>query len=153
MRIDTVLKKYEAKEENLLYILHDIQDGSDNNSLNNKDLEDVAAYVGVPLSRVNGVVSFYSMFSSRQRGKYIIRLCQSPPCFIKGSVNVYEKIKQQLKISEDETTDDGLFTLEFSSCLGVCGLAPAMMINDDVYGNLTEERVVEILNNYRSLED
>ena len=153
MRIDTVLKKYEAKEENLLYILHEIQDGSDNNSLNNKDLEEVAAYVGVPLSRVNGVVSFYSMFSSRPRGKYIIRLCQSPPCFIKGSVNVYEKIKQQLKISEDETTDDGLFTLEFSSCLGVCGLAPAMMINDDVYGNLTEERVVEILNNYRNLED
>ncbi len=153
MRIDTVLKKYEAKEENLLYILHEIQDGSDNNSLNKKDLEEVAAYVGVPLSRVNGVVSFYSMFSSRPRGKYIIRLCQSPPCFIKGSVNVYEKIKQQLKISEDETTDDGLFTLEFSSCLGVCGLAPAMMINDDVYGNLTEERVVEILNNYRNLED
>ena len=153
MGITTVLQKYEAKEENLLYILHDIQDSSDTNSLNNKDLEEVAAYVGVPLSRVNGVVSFYSMFSSRQRGKYIIRLCQSPPCFIKGSVNVYEKIKQQLKISEDETTDDGLFTLEFSSCLGVCGLAPAMMINDDVYGNLTEERVVEILNNYRSLED
>ena len=153
MGITTVLQKYEAKEENLLYILHDIQDSSDTNSLNNKDLEEVAAYVGVPLSRVNGVVSFYSMFSSRQRGKYIIRLCQSPPCFIKGSVNVYEKIKQQLRISEDETTDDGLFTLEFSSCLGVCGLAPTMMINDDVYGNLTEERVVEILNNYRSLED
>ncbi len=153
MRIDAVLQKYEAKEENLLYILHDIQDSSENNSLDKKDMEEIAVCLNVPLARVYGVASFYSMFSVSPRGKYIIRLCQSPPCFVKGAVNVYEEIKKHLNISENETTKDGLFTLEFSSCLGVCGLAPAMMINDDVYGNLTEERVVEILNNYQSLED
>lgn len=153
MQVDAILQKYEAKEENILYILHDIQDGSQNSNLSKNVLEEVAAYVRVPLSRINGVVSFYSMFSTKPRGKYIIRLCQSPPCFIKGSVDVYEELKRQLNISENETTEDGLFTLEFSSCLGVCGLAPAMMINDDVYGNLTEERVAEILNNYRRLEE
>ena len=153
MPVGAILQKYEAKEENILYILHDLQDASEENRLTSEDLKEVAAYVGVPLSRINGVVSFYSMFSTRPRGKYIIRLCQSPPCFIKGSVNVYEELKGQLNISENETTEDGLFTLEFSSCLGVCGLAPAMMINDDVYGNLTEERVTEILNNYRRLEE
>ncbi len=153
MPVGAILQKYEAKEENILYILHDLQDASEENRLTSEDLKEVAAYVGVPLSRINGVVSFYSMFSTRPRGKYIIRLCQSPPCFIKGSVNVYEELKGQLNISENETTEDGLFTLEFSSCLGVCGLAPAMMINDDVYGNLTKERVTEILNNYRRLEE
>lgn len=153
MCTEDILHEYEAREENLLYILHDIENSAESHSLKNYDLEKVADYLNLPLARVNGVVSFYSMFSKKERGKYIIRLCQSPPCYIKGSENIYKRIKEYLKISENETTDDRLFTLEFSSCLGVCGLAPAMMINDDVYGNLTEENVVKILNKYQSLED
>ena len=148
-----ILKKYKADEENLLYILHEIQDSVPSKNLTGDDLKDVADYLNIPLSRVNGVVSFYSMFSRKQRGRYIIRLCQSPPCFIRGSVNIYDVLKHHLNISENETTEDGLFTLEFSSCLGVCGLAPAMMVNDDVYGNLTEKNVIEIVNKYQSLED
>ncbi len=153
MSTEDILYKYESKEENLLYILHDVQDAAEDHNLTGSDLRKVADFLNVPLARVNGVASFYSMFSRKSRGKYIIRLCQSPPCYIKGSVNIYEKIKEYLNISENETTEDRLFTLEFSSCLGVCGLAPAMMINDDVYGNLTEESIVEILKKYQSLED
>ncbi len=153
MSTESILQKYESREENLLYILHDVQNAAEDNNLTDYDLKKVADFLNVPLSRVNGVASFYSMFSKKSRGKYIIRICQSPPCYIKGSVNIYEKIKEYLNISENETTEDRLFTLEFSSCLGVCGLAPAMMINEDVYGNLTEESIVEILKKYQSLED
>ncbi len=153
MQVEDVFDKYEGKEENLLYILHEIQNNTTDNCLNDKDLKKVAEFLKIPLSRVNGVVSFYTMFSRQKRGKYVIRLCQSPPCFIKGSVNISEIIQKNLEIYEKETTEDRLFNLEFSSCLGICGLAPAMMVNDDVYGNLTEENVIEILNKYRSLED
>ena len=98
---------------------------------------------------MNGVVGFYSMLSKEPRGKYIIRLCQSPPCFIKGFTNILQILKKQLGLDVNETTEDGLFTLEFSSCLGVCGIAPAMSINNEVYGNLTEKKVIEIIENYK----
>ncbi len=153
MNTEAILKGYEAKEENLLYILHDIQDAAEEHNLTDSELKKVADFLKIPVSRVNGVTGFYSMFSKRSRGKYIIRLCQSPPCYIKGSVNIYKTIKEYLNISENETTEDRLFTLEFSSCLGVCGLAPAVMINDDVYGNLTEKSIIEILNKYQNLEE
>ena len=89
------------------------------------------------------------MYSTKPRGKNIIRLCESPPCYIKGSENMLRKMKILLGINVGETTKDGLFTLEFTSCLGVCGNAPVMMINDDVYGDLTEEKVEEIIEKIR----
>jgi len=81
------------------------------------------------------------MYSTKPRGKNIIRLCESPPCYIKGSENILHEV--------GETTKDGCFTLELCACLGVCGNAPVMMINNDVYGDLTEEKVEEIIEKVR----
>ena len=89
------------------------------------------------------------MSSTSPRGKNIIRLCESPPCYIKGSENIQRKLKTILGVGVGETTKDGKFTLELCACLGVCGNAPVMMINEDVYGDLSEEKVEDIIDKVR----
>ncbi len=145
-RILKIVSKYEAKEDYLLQILHDVQ--ADNNSLSEAELLQVARTMDIPLSRVYGVATFYSMYSVRPRGKYVIRICESAPCHITGAQAVIRAFEQALGIRMGETTKDRKFTLEYTSCLGVCGVAPAVMINDQVYGNLTPSKVQEVLANY-----
>lgn len=140
-----VLERYQATPDNLLFILHDLQDNNPRNYLTEDDLRASAAYLGLTYSFVYGVTSFYTMFSLRPRGRYVIRFCQSPPCQLLGASTIARELKQSLNIDFNETTPDGMFSLEMSSCLGVCGVAPAMMINQDVYGNLTKERISEII--------
>ncbi|NLK09044.1 MAG: NADH-quinone oxidoreductase subunit NuoE [Firmicutes bacterium] len=135
-----------AKEEALLQILHDIQ--ADDNSLSEAELLQVARALDIPLSRVYGVATFYSLYSVQPRGKFIIRICESAPCHIVGARAVISAFEEALGIKMGETTTDGKFTLEATSCLGVCGVAPAVMINDEVYGNLTPDKVVEVLAEY-----
>ncbi|NIA23491.1 MAG: NADH-quinone oxidoreductase subunit NuoE [Proteobacteria bacterium] len=150
MSVTEVFNKYEPKKENLLLILHDIQDSIGSRSIDETTLKKVAEYLDMSLSQVYGVVSFYTMYSTKPRGKYIIRICQSPTCHLMGSKSLLEHLKETLKIDVNETTSDKMFTLETSSCLGVCSEAPAMMINDTVYGNLTEEKVNSVLEKLRS---
>lgn len=111
-------------------------------------MEEIADQLGIPVSRVYGVATFYTLLATEPKGKYIIRVCESPPCHIRGAVNILETLKEVLGVNPGETTEDKKFTLELTSCLGVCGVAPAMMIGDQVYGNLTPERVKEILKTY-----
>ncbi len=149
MNREEIIKNYEQKPENLLEILHDIQDAKNEHYLDKEDLISVSDYLGLPYSFVHGVASFYTMYSFKPRGKYIIRICQSPPCHLMGSTDISKELMNVLGIKFGETTKDKLFTLEMSSCLGVCGVAPAMMINDTVYGNLTSEKIKEIIENLR----
>ncbi len=103
-------------------------------------------------SQVYSVATFYSMFSVKPRGKHIIRVCVSPPCHISGENDIVKILEEELGIKEGETTPDGVFTLECTSCLGVCDIAPAMMIDDEIYGNLNRERIKAILSEIRSRE-
>lgn len=144
-----VLKRFEPRKENILSLLHALQRSNPQNYLKEEDLKLVSDYLSVPLSFVTSVATFYSMFSLKPRGKYIIRVCESPPCHLLGSGSLVESLKELLGVDVGETTPDGLFTLEFSSCLGVCGVAPAMMINEEVYGNLTPEKVRSVINDLR----
>ncbi|MEA2066183.1 MAG: NAD(P)H-dependent oxidoreductase subunit E [Thermotogota bacterium] len=98
-----------------------------------------------PTSRINEVLTFYTMLSTKERGKYIIRVCKSLPCHVANGEKVINQLKKRLKIDFGETTEDGLFTLEQSSCLGLCGVSPVMLINDEAYGNLTPEKVDKII--------
>ncbi len=145
-----VMEKYSPCRENLLSILHDMQEGNPEGQFLTEDaLSEIAGYVGISKSEIMGVVTFYTMFSVRKRGKNVIRVCISPPCHMMGSKSIIEYLKNALKIKDGETTEDGIFTLETASCLGVCAVAPAMMINNEVYGNLTPEKIDEILNSYK----
>ena len=144
-----ICSKYAPTKDNLIYILHDIQDTHPQHYISEEAVDAVAKYLNVPPNHIYGVLTFYTMYSTSPRGKNIIRLCESPPCYIKGSDNILRKLKVLLGVETGETTKDGLFTLELCACLGVCGNAPVMMINEDVYGDLTEEKVEEIIDKYR----
>ena len=147
--IQEVCQKYAPRKDNLIQILHEIQDQDPQHYISPEAVDIVAEYLKIPVNHIYGVLTFYTMYSTKPRGKNIIRLCESPPCYIKGSENMLRKMKILLGINVGETTKDGLYTLEFTSCLGVCGNAPVMMINDDVYGDLTEEKVEEIIEKIR----
>jgi NADH-quinone oxidoreductase subunit E len=150
MKREKILRNYEPTGDNLLNILHDIQDASAEHYLSDEDLRAAADYLGLPYSFVHGVATFYTMYSLRPRGKHLIRVCQSPPCHLLGSSTISRELIRLLGIGFGETTADKLFTLEMTSCLGVCGVAPAMMVNDRVYGNLTPERIAEVIAELRS---
>jgi NADH-quinone oxidoreductase E subunit len=152
MSREEILKKYDQTADNLLAILHDIQDSKNEHYLTKEDLKKVSDYLDLTYSFVHGVVTFYSMFSLKPRGKNIIRVCQSPPCHLMGSTTISKELIKILGIKFGETTEDGLFTLEMTSCLGVCGVAPAIMINDQVFGNLDTERLYEVIEEKRRVK-
>jgi NADH-quinone oxidoreductase subunit E len=149
---EQIFGKYAPEKENLIYILHEIQDSHPQQYISEEAVHKVAEYLNVEPSHIFGVLTFYTMFSTRPRGRYVIRLCESPPCFHRGSENILRKLADLLQVKIGETTGDGLFTLELSACLGVCGNAPVMMINEDVYGNLTEEKVENLINKIKGGE-
>lgn len=144
-----ICTKYAPTKDNLISILHEIQDTHPQHYISADAVKAVSEYLKVPENHIYGVLTFYSMYSTEPRGKNIIRLCESPPCYIKGSENILRKLKTVLGVNVGETTKDGRFTLELCACLGVCGNAPVMMINEDVYGDLTEEKVEDIIEKIR----
>jgi NADH-quinone oxidoreductase subunit E len=152
MNVSEIAGRYGNSRENLLQILHDLQDSSGDNSLHRDTLEELAKTMGVPVAEIVGTLSFYTMFSTKPRGRHIIRLCDSPPCYIMGSENILDALQKKLGVKFGETTPDGKFTLEASSCLGTCGVAPAMMIDDIVYGNLTKDKISRIIDGIASAE-
>ena len=109
----------------------------------------IADGLGTTLAEVYGVATFYAQFSLEPKGQYVVGVCLGTACYVKGSQKVLDKLSEELKIPVGKTTPDGVFTLNATRCLGACGLAPVMMINDEVYGRLTPDEVTAILNKYR----
>lgn len=109
----------------------------------------IADGLGVTLAEVYGVATFYAQFSLEPKGQYVIGVCLGTACYVKGSQKVLDKLSEELRIPVGKTTPDGVFTLNATRCLGACGLAPVMMVNDEVYGRLTPDEVPGILNKYR----
>ena len=109
----------------------------------------IAEGLGISLSEVYGVVTFYSQFSLKPKGKYRISVCLGTACYVKGSDKILEEIEKQLGIKCGECTEDGLFSIDSCRCVGACGLAPVMMIGEEVYGKLTPDMVKGILDSYR----
>ncbi|MCR4426379.1 MAG: NADH-quinone oxidoreductase subunit NuoE [Firmicutes bacterium] len=144
--VGRVAENYRGKPEDLVLALHDVQ--ALGNWLPREALTIVARTLNLPVSKVYGVATFYSMFSTKPRGRHIIRICESAPCHIAGAQAIVDSLQAQLGVELGGTTKDGRFTLELTSCLGVCGVAPAIMIDDTVHGNLTVEDLPAILRQY-----
>lgn len=104
--------------------------------------------LNIPLEKIYGVVTFYSQFSLYPKGKYKISVCLGTACYVKGSGDIYNKLMEKLGISGGECTPDGVFSLDACRCIGACGLAPVLTINDEVYGRLTVDDVDKILAKY-----
>lgn len=106
----------------------------------------VATSLGISPARVFGVATFYSLFTLKPKGKYLIRVCNGTACHVKGSMGIYGAIVKKLGLPEgQDSTSDMLFTVETVNCLGACGLSPAMVVNDEVFGQLTPQRVSDII--------
>ena len=113
----------------------------------------VAQELQVPEAYVYGVATFYSYFTLTPRGKYPVGVCMGTACYVKGSAAILSAVEKQLDIKTGETTDDGLFSLVETRCIGACGLAPVITVGEDVYGRLTANQIPEILEKYRSESD
>lgn len=112
-------------------------------------MDHVAEKLQVPTSYVYGVATFYSYFTLTPRGKHLVSVCMGTACYVKGAPAILQTIREQLRICTGETTEDGVFTLVETRCIGACGLAPVMTIGEDVYGRLTADQIPEILAKYR----
>lgn len=108
----------------------------------------IADGMDIPLEKVYGVSTFYAQFALAPKGKYNISVCLGTACYVKGSQEILDKICEKLSIGPDECTEDGRFSIEACRCIGACGLAPVMMINEDVYGNLKADQIDSILEKY-----
>jgi NADH:ubiquinone oxidoreductase subunit E len=105
----------------------------------------ISKELDISVARINGVVTFYGHFSVVPKGKNVISVCLGTACYVKGSEGILDTIAHELKISVGETTDDGMFTLEETRCIGACGLAPVFMVNGEVYGNASVQMVKDII--------
>lgn len=108
----------------------------------------IAREMNISQTQVYSFVTFYAMLSVKPRGKYIVRMCKSAPCHVRGAREVVRAIEDQLGIHMGETTEDGRFTLEYCPCLGICDISPAVMINDRTYGNLNDQSARELTKRY-----
>ncbi len=114
------------------------------------EVENLARELRLPAAKVFGAATFYSLFSVAPRGKHVVRFCEDAPCHVAGGRAVYDAIRATLQLEPGQTSPDGKWTFEMTSCLGVCGVGPVMMVDDDVYGNVTAEKAIEILENVQN---
>ena len=143
-----IVNTYKDVRGGVIPALHALQELY-GNYLPEEAVRQLAEGLRIPVNQVFGVVTFYTMLSVRPRGENIIRVCESPPCHLMGAQSIIGILENELGIETGETTTDGRFTLELTSCLGVCDVAPAMMINEEVYGNLTRDKIVDVLKKFR----
>ena len=146
-----ILDRHERKPHNLVAILQEIQEAYSYLP------EDVMAYVataiGIPPSEVFGVATFYAHFTLEPKGKYIIKVCDGTACHVKKSGDIIKAIEKKLGLTAPQiTSDDLMFTLEVVACIGACGLAPVIMINEDVHGGVNVERTLELIDAVREEE-
>ena len=147
-KVDEIIARHKDQPGALMPVLQEIQEAV--GYLPPEVQEHIAAGLHIQGSEVFGVMSFYSMYTWKPKGKYVIRMCESPPCHVVGAENMLHALQQELGIGIGETTADGFFTLELTACLGVCEVAPAMQINEVVVGNLTPAKIKQVLADYRA---
>ena len=147
-RLEAAIAQYKDKPGALMPVMQEVQEIL--GYLPVAVQERIASGLKVPGSDVFGTMSFYSMYTWQPKGKYVIRICESPPCHINGAENILEALQEELGVAVGETTTDGYFTLEKSACLGICEVAPAMQINEVVHGNLTRDKIKQVLADYRA---
>jgi len=143
-KICEIVEKHSKNPDNLIPILQEAQE--EYRYLSEEIMTVIATSLNLSPARVFGVATFFSHFSLKPKGKYIIKICDGTACHVKGSTAILEALRKRLRLDkENSTTADMLFTIETVSCLGACGLAPVFMVNENVYGNMTPAQSVEVI--------
>ncbi|UDQ96578.1 NAD(P)H-dependent oxidoreductase subunit E [Lentisphaerota bacterium WC36G] len=142
--VNKILEKYNCDESKLIPILQEVQE--EYKYLSKDVISYVATSLDIPPAKVYGVATFYAHFALEPKGKYVFKLCDGTACHVKKSHSILHALYDRLGLSDDkQTTDDLMFTVETVSCLGACGLAPVMLVNEDVYGQVKPEEAVAII--------
>ncbi|MCE5226906.1 MAG: NAD(P)H-dependent oxidoreductase subunit E [Porphyromonadaceae bacterium] len=147
--LKTICSKFNNDAGELINILHAVQEHV--GYLPKEVQEVVAEQVRIPLSKVYGVVTFYSFFTMAPKGKYPISVCLGTACYVRGAEKVLDEFRNLLKIKLGETTPDGLFSLDCLRCVGACGFSPVVLVGKKVYVRMTPEKVRDVLNDYYCL--
>lgn len=148
--LESKINQFKKVDGGLIPILHEVQELY--GYLPEEILNRVSEQLKIPMIEIYGVATFYSLFSLKPKGKYVIKVCLGTACYVKGSQKLLDRISKDLDITVGKTTADGLFTLEETRCLGACGLAPILMISDKTYGGLTSNDIPKILKKHRKQE-
>ena len=149
-KLEEILTKYEKDKSNLIQILNEVQEYY--GYIPMKAQEEISKYLKIEMAEIYGVITFYSRFTLKPKGKYNIAVCLGTACFVKGSEKLLDTAKEALKIKEGETTQDGKFSLEATRCIGACGLAPVFTVNNEVYGKATPDLMKKVIEEYKSKE-
>ena len=145
-KLQEVIAKYKGTEGALIPTLHEAQ--AIYGYLPYEVQKKISEGLDIPMAEIYGVVTFYTQFSIYPKGQFNVAVCLGTACYVKGSGEIIEKFKERLGIDVGQCTDDGKFSLEATRCIGACGLAPVLTVNDDVYGKITADDVDDILSKY-----
>ena len=149
-QIKEICSRYKDEPSPLMIVLADVQKEYGYIPLEVQEV--ISSELNIPVSEIYGVVTFYSFFSLKPKGRYVIGCCVGTACYVKGGQNVLDKFCELLKIKVGQTSEDGLFTIDALRCIGACGIAPAITINGKVYPKVEVKQVEGIINEYRALE-
>jgi len=150
VRIEQEIKKYPVKKPVVMFALYTAQD--QNGFISNEVIREVASVLQMTEEEVLGVVTFYTMYHQKEMGKFHIQVCTNVSCMLRGGYDIWKQVKDRLGIDNWQVTGDKIFSLEEVECMGSCGTAPMIAVNEDYYENLTKEKVEEILKNLTSSE-
>lgn len=142
-QLDEIISRWKGKPGALMPVLQEIQERF--GYLSEDAMKEVSVRLNVPLSEVYGVATFYHFFSLKPKGRYRIQVCEGTACYVKGAKRVLEKFEEVLGIKVGEVTPDGKFSIESVRCIGACSHAPAIMVNDQVYGRMNSEKVIQLI--------
>lgn len=147
VKLQEIIEKYKETRGALIPVLHEAQEVYGYLPMNVQ--KKISEGLNIPLTEIYGVVTFYTQFSLEPKGKYKIQVCMGTACYVKGSGLILDKLKEKLGIDVGECSEDGKFSLEACRCIGACGLAPVITVNDDVYGRLTADDIEGIIEKYK----
>lgn len=148
--MEDLFNEYLPVKDNLIQMLNEVQEHY--GYIPEKAQRDLSEFLNVPMAEIYGVITFYSRFTLKPKGKYNISVCLGTACYVKGSQRIMDRLKERLKIEPGETTKDGLFSIEETRCVGACGLAPVFTVNGEVYGKATVKKLDEVLENLEKQE-
>ncbi len=141
--LEKLFKTYKPEKDNLIQMLNEIQE---HYGYVPQDVQkDLSEFLKIPMAEIYSVITFYSRFSLKPKGKYNISVCLGTACYVKGAQKIMDRLLDRLKIQPGETTEDGKFSIEETRCVGACGLAPVFTVNGEVYGKATVQKLDQVL--------
>ena len=148
--LEELCNKYKPEKDYLIQMLNAVQEHYGYVPQNAQ--ETLSEFLGIPRAEIYGVITFYSRFTLKPKGKYNIAVCLGTACYVKGSQKIMDRLKDRLKIEPGQTTEDGKFSIEETRCVGACGLAPVFTVNGEVYGRSTVQKLDQVLDELENKE-